>query len=406
MLLCCWGLRGSPRASRASQGPRPSAVALSGPLVGRSAADAQRWRLQTCSRLAPDRVFEGNVEFRRFWRASPARSARPSAPRSRRPTARRVADDGRVSGFSSTSRDGVDAMRGRRRRRRAQIVSSGAKPGEERERRGCVSLEIILGDDLFFCLCTSIVWPRVLVRAFDSVLEARGLRRGARAFCGVAGHAASASMAQRIERRVSPRAVASTAGTPPGAFFIDKERRSRRQNLIGSRIAIGHFGGSASKSAFISWRRRTYMPKRATAFIESVRIVYHPRSSFYATSRAWPPARGGVAHDHSFLRLLVSSQGALTPVTSTSLGSVLNRVGADAGISPTSLTDRTLTSYSWGQTSDDTAFHPGDPVDNLFVEIGVGRANGGVAVVVDARTTGDDAHHDFHFGLGINRLGN
>ena len=43
------------------------------------------------SRLAPDLLqigfFEGNVEFRRFWRASPARSGRPSAPRSRRPTA-------------------------------------------------------------------------------------------------------------------------------------------------------------------------------------------------------------------------------------------------------------------------------------------------------------------------------
>ena len=42
-------------------------------------------------------------------------------------------------------------------------------------------LEIILGDDLFFCLCAHRLAPRLLLRAFDSVLEARGLRCGARA---------------------------------------------------------------------------------------------------------------------------------------------------------------------------------------------------------------------------------
>ena len=90
------------------------------------------------SRLAPDLLqigfFEGNVEFRRFWRASPARSARPSAPRSRRPTAAGVAVPCVGRGERRATRDGVDATRGRRRRRRAQIVSSGAVQGEERER--------------------------------------------------------------------------------------------------------------------------------------------------------------------------------------------------------------------------------------------------------------------------------
>ena len=53
-------------------------------------------------------------------------------------------------------------------------------------------LEIILGDDLFFCLCAHRLAPRLLLRAFDSVLEARGLRCGARAaFCGAVGLAAS-----------------------------------------------------------------------------------------------------------------------------------------------------------------------------------------------------------------------
>ena len=43
-------------------------------------------------------------------------------------------------------------------------------------------LEIILGDDLFFLpVYEHRLAPRLLLRAFDSVLEARGLRCGARA---------------------------------------------------------------------------------------------------------------------------------------------------------------------------------------------------------------------------------
>ena len=81
-----------------------------------------------------DRVFEGIVEFRRRRRTSPARSARPSAPRSRRPTAEEAAEPCVGRGERRATRDGVDATRGRRRRRRAQIVASGAVQAEERER--------------------------------------------------------------------------------------------------------------------------------------------------------------------------------------------------------------------------------------------------------------------------------
>ena len=47
---------------------------------------------------------------------------------------------------------------------------------------GLVSLEdCVAGGDCFFCLCAHRLAPRLLLRAFDSVLEARGLRCGARA---------------------------------------------------------------------------------------------------------------------------------------------------------------------------------------------------------------------------------
>ena len=41
--------------------------------------------------------------------------------------------------------------------------------------------DCVAGGDCFFCLCAHRLAPRLLVRAFDSVLEARGLRCGARA---------------------------------------------------------------------------------------------------------------------------------------------------------------------------------------------------------------------------------
>ncbi len=88
----------------------------------------------TCSNILQIGFFEGNVEFRRFWRASPARSARPSAPRSRRPTGEGAVGPCVGRGERRATRDGVNATRGRRRRRRAQIVSSGAVQAEERER--------------------------------------------------------------------------------------------------------------------------------------------------------------------------------------------------------------------------------------------------------------------------------
>ena len=47
---------------------------------------------------------------------------------------------------------------------------------------GLVSLEdCVAGGDCFFCLCAHRLAPRLLLRAFDSVLEANGLRCGARA---------------------------------------------------------------------------------------------------------------------------------------------------------------------------------------------------------------------------------
>ena len=97
----------------------------------------------TCSNILQIGFFEGNVEFRRFWRASPARSARPSAPRSRRPTAEEAAEP---CGDAVPTRGGVDATRGRRGRRRAQVIEAtrggpgdavegGAVLREEREGR-------------------------------------------------------------------------------------------------------------------------------------------------------------------------------------------------------------------------------------------------------------------------------
>ena len=41
--------------------------------------------------------------------------------------------------------------------------------------------DCVAGGDCSFCLCAHRLAPRLLVRAFDSVLEARGLRCGARA---------------------------------------------------------------------------------------------------------------------------------------------------------------------------------------------------------------------------------
>ena len=94
------------------------------------------------SRAAPDllqfamsRVLKETLNFDAVV-TSPARSARPSAPRSRTAAGAAETCAARCAGARRCAvRDGVDATRGRRRRRRAQIVSSGAVQGEERERR-------------------------------------------------------------------------------------------------------------------------------------------------------------------------------------------------------------------------------------------------------------------------------
>ena len=181
--MCCWGLRGSPRASRASQGPWPSAATVS---VGRGAANAPRWRLQSCSRLAQfamSRVLKASLNFDAVARqpgtvGAAVGAADGDAPGGGGGGALR---GGAVSGARRAA--DVDATRGRRRRRRAQIVSSDAVQGEERERgnelggchlwrRGLVSLRL---------RGTRIVLRRACLCA---VRWGNGLRCGTRAVVG------------------------------------------------------------------------------------------------------------------------------------------------------------------------------------------------------------------------------
>ena len=160
-----WALRGSPRASRASQGPRPSAVALSGPLVGRSAADAQRWRLQTCSVLLQIGFLKESLSFDAV--CAPARHGRRGRRRRGRVVRRGRGRWGPAWGAVSGARRAadVDATRGRRRRRGAQIVSSGAVQGEERERRGeLVGKSHLWRSRLPVCYAHRFA-PRLLVRS-------------------------------------------------------------------------------------------------------------------------------------------------------------------------------------------------------------------------------------------------
>jgi hypothetical protein len=158
-------LRGSPRASRASQGPRPSAVALSGPLVGRSTADAQRWRLQTCSVLLQIGFLKESLSFDAV--CAPARHGRRGRRRRGRVVRRGRGRWGPAWGAVSGARRAadVDATRGRRRRRGAQIVSSGAVQGEERERRGeLVGKSHLWRSRLPVCYAHRFA-PRLLVRS-------------------------------------------------------------------------------------------------------------------------------------------------------------------------------------------------------------------------------------------------
>ena len=94
------------------------------------------------SRLAQIGFLKESLSFDAV-RTSPARSARPSAPRSRRPTAEEAAEP---CGDAVPTRGGVDATRGRRGRRRAQVIEAtrggpgdavegGAVLREEREGR-------------------------------------------------------------------------------------------------------------------------------------------------------------------------------------------------------------------------------------------------------------------------------
>ena len=117
------------------------------------------------SRLAPDRVFEGIVEFRR-------RTHQPGTVGAAVGAAVASSDGGggggalRGDAVSGARRAAdVDATRGRRRRRGAQIVSSGAVQGEERERRGeLVGKSHLWRSRLPVCYAHRFA-PRLLVRS-------------------------------------------------------------------------------------------------------------------------------------------------------------------------------------------------------------------------------------------------
>ena len=180
----CWlALRGSPRASRASQGPRPSAVALSSPLVGRSAADMQRWRLQSCSR-AWRGVFEGDVEFKNAAGA-PARHGRRGRRRlgrGRRRRRRRPTWDGGTRAARRARRAAdVDAGAHRSSRRREVVPETPSRAAACCARSAsAVSslLEIICGVGSRLPACTRIVLRRACL---CEVRWGNGLRCGARA---------------------------------------------------------------------------------------------------------------------------------------------------------------------------------------------------------------------------------
>ena len=76
--------------------------------------------------------------------------------------------------------------------------------------------DCVAGGDCFFCLCAHRLAPRLLLRAFDSVLEANGLQCGARAaFCD-AGFAFLACRLLRNDFRSGRSGHFSTLG---GSIF-------------------------------------------------------------------------------------------------------------------------------------------------------------------------------------------
>ena len=142
----------------------------------------------TCSNILQIGFFEGNVEFRRFWRASPARSARPSAPRSRRPTAEGAAEPcvGTQMDAVRRARRAADvdagAHRSSRRREVVPETPSRAAPCWARSAKAVSSLlEIICGVGSRLPACTRIVMRRACL---CEVRWGNGLRCGARAVVG------------------------------------------------------------------------------------------------------------------------------------------------------------------------------------------------------------------------------
>ena len=86
--MCCYvvlGAPGQPAGKPRVAGPTAKRRGVVRSTGSRSGADAQRWRLQTCSVLLQIGFLKESLSFDAV-RTSPARSARPSAPRSRRPT--------------------------------------------------------------------------------------------------------------------------------------------------------------------------------------------------------------------------------------------------------------------------------------------------------------------------------
>ena len=142
LLMCCHVVVGSP--GQPAGKPRVAGPTAKRRGVVRSTGRPERSR---CAALAaPDLLQIGFLKESLSFdavRTSPARSARPSAPRSRRPTAEEAAEP---CGDAVPTRGGVDATRGRRGRRRAQVIEAtrggpgdavegGAVLREERERR-------------------------------------------------------------------------------------------------------------------------------------------------------------------------------------------------------------------------------------------------------------------------------
>ena len=185
-----------------------SAATVSVPPVCRSGANTARWR----SRLAPDRVFEGDVEFRRVARQPGTVGAAVGA----------AVDDGGGGGGGDlravawgrgarrATRGGVDATRGARRAADVDTEahrSSPAAPCRPRSASAVISLAAFIGLGvagrlrrwrrlLFLPVCASFGAALALARVRQCVRGEGAAMRGARSifYAGFAQFAWSSSL--------------------------------------------------------------------------------------------------------------------------------------------------------------------------------------------------------------------